>query len=340
MLPALTACVEPDRWQRLQDHFAAVLGIPLRTVDAAHRLLVTASWPSGLPADRLVEALRIGEELDALIPPAAPPRDTVSHATALGVTYAMVPVRAAGERPLAYVVAGPLIVGPREQEMVFRRRIAAQGGDASTLWGFLLTLRVYTYAGLRSVLVLLEDVTSALVQYASQAQALSSMVSVPGRADQVLVRYYTDRILHALLEAAITTTRAEGGSVLTLDPQREVLEIKAAQGLHGTVVGGTRLAPGEGIAGLVLQEREIRVLDDATTDARYRSRMTRPELVSSLVAPLIPETGRRPIGVLCLRASQPGRRFTSEHVEAVNKLLTLADTALSGLRTTLAPSAS
>src|SRR3989338_8035132 len=70
---SLLSLVEPARWQRLQDHFASVLGIPLRTLSPSRELLVNPSWPPGLPAEQIVSALKVGGGLGQLRP--LPPAD-------------------------------------------------------------------------------------------------------------------------------------------------------------------------------------------------------------------------------------------------------------------------
>ena len=329
--PALLDLVERQRWQRLQDHFSNVLGIATRTVSPTHELLVNPSWPAGLPVEAVIERLRIGEELDELLPSGELLRDISSLTTSLGLTYAAVPIRVTSEEIVAYFVLGPMIVGPREDELQFRQRVSALGLDTQSLWPLMLSLKLYTFAGIRSVLSLLEEVATSLVQFAYQAKQLATILPPSSRADQAVISYYTNRVLESLLEAATLATKAEGGSVMVYDPRGE-LQIKAAHGLEPHVVHEARLRRGEGLAGLAVAERTILLVDEHTTDERIKSRMTRPELVSSLVAPLATEEGQEPFGVLSLRTSNRQRRFAQEHVELLHRLLDLAGAALGGLR--------
>ena len=345
---SLPRLVNPARWQRLQDHFARVLGIPLRTIHPAHQLLSAPSWPSGINPESAVALLKVGEELEALVPPDRPPQYTASVTTPVGVTYAAVPIRATAEQVVAYFVTGPLVVGPREDEAQFHRRITAMSQDSRALWPLLLSLKLYTFAGIRSALNLIEEVGTSIVELAYQASQLGAVLSAPAGApggpgpasekiDQAVLTYHADRILHSLLEAATLATRADGGSVMLYDAGRHMLQMKAALGLSHAVVEEAHLKRGEGIAGLAAEQRNILVIDGEVRDERIRNRMQRPELTSSLVAPLIPDTAQEPIGVLSLRTANPQRRFTQEHVELLRRLLDLTSIALGSLRT---PSAS
>ncbi|MBI4342944.1 MAG: GAF domain-containing protein [Candidatus Omnitrophica bacterium] len=335
---SLRQLVEPIRWQRLQDHFARVLGITLRTIASDHELLSVPSWPSGVDPDSAIGLLKIGEELDALVPPQRPPQYTANLTTPLGVTYAAVPIRATADQIVAYFVTGPLVVGPREDEVQFHRRVAALGQDARALWPLILSLRLYTFAGIRSALNLIEEVGTSIAELAYQANQFGTVLPSSTKIDQAVLTYHTDRILHSLLEAATLAIRADGGSIMLYDGRRELLQMKTALGLSESVVSATRLKRGEGIAGLAAEQRNILVVDAQVTDERIRNRMRRPELTSSLVAPLVPDASQDPIGVLSLRTANPQRQFTEEHVELLRRLLDLACIALGSLRSVFVPS--
>ncbi|MBI4341179.1 MAG: hypothetical protein HY598_02730 [Candidatus Omnitrophica bacterium] len=182
--PTLLEGVEPARWQRLQDRLAHVLGVPIRTVGLSRELLVPPSWPSSLVNDQTIALLRAGEELEQLIPSGQLLREVASVTTTLGATYAAVPMRAAPELILAYVVIGPIVVGVREEELQFRQRVHAMGLDASALWPLMLSLRLYSFSGLRALLDLIEDLTGLLAEMAYRKTGDGShfpVGSMPGK---------------------------------------------------------------------------------------------------------------------------------------------------------------
>lgn len=331
--------VEPARWQRLQDHFSSVLGVAIRTVSPSRELLASPSWPASADTERLIALLNVGEELDLLLPAAALPVEIATVTTGPGATYSAVPIRVTSEQALAYFVVGPMVVGVREEELAFRQRVQELGLDPKAVWPALLSLKLFTFNGIRSALQLLEEVGTSLVQLAYQSKQLSAILPSSDRATQAVASYHTDRVLHSLLDAATLVTKADGGSVMVYDPQEAVLKIKVAQGLSNAVIASTRLKRGEGLAGLAATSRSIFLLDE-TAEARLKGRMTRRELVSSLVAPLTADADREPIGVLSLRTANPQRRFTREHVEILQQLLELAGAALGSLRFAAKPAAS
>ncbi len=326
----LLELVEPTRWQRLQDHFARVLGFAIRTVAPSRELLVAPSWPAGLDPDRTVALLRLGEELDQLIPSQEPPGELTTLTTGLGVTYALVPIRPAGSEIVAYFVVGPTVLGTREDELAFRQRVGALRLDADALWSLLLSLRLYSFSGIRSVLGFMEDAAGSLVEFAYQARLAAAAAAQPW-SDPAASAQRTTRVLESLLDVATIAAKADGGSVMLWDAQRQALRIRAAKGLSERVVAETALPFGQGIAGRALRDGAILLVDQTVMDPALRDRMTRAELVSSLVAPLTANHHGTPLGVLNLRTSDPQRRFTQEHVELLRRLLDLAGVALSHL---------
>ncbi len=171
--PALLGLIEPDRWQRLQDQFATVLGIPLRTVTATHELLSAPSWPPAFEYEPAMQLLRIGEELPQLFPSSQGPPAVTSATTPLGITYATVPIRATSTQIVAYVVLGPCIVGARDSEPQLRDRASQLQLDADVLWPMLLSLKLHTHSSIRSALQLIEEVGTSIVGLAYQVKRLA-----------------------------------------------------------------------------------------------------------------------------------------------------------------------
>ena len=328
----LLELVPPQQWQRLQDHFAEVLGIGLRTISHDKTLLINPSWPLSLDAEKIATLLKLGEELEELLPAGAMPRETITISRPVGLSFSVCPLRATPDRVLAYLVAGPVALGHREDADQFRRRVTELGLDYSAMWPLMLTIKVCSFGAMRAMLRLLEDVTNSLLELAYKARSLKGAAADAPKIDQAMMQYSRDRLTESLLDAAMAMTGADGGSVMLFDRQRQSLQITAARGLPEDVVAGTRVRQGQGIAGLAVAGSEILLLDEQTTDNRLKPLMTRPEIASSLVAPLVAETSQSPVGVLSLRTTSSARRFTTAHVDILRRLMNLAGMALGGLQ--------
>jgi len=162
--------VDAQAWQRIQEHLAHVLAIPIRTIGFSHELFVQPSWPANLMNDSVIALLQAGEELDQLLPVKSLPQELTSITTAIGVTYSAVPIRATPETLSAYVVLGPIIVGVREDEIEFKRRVNQLGLDAAVLWPVLLSLKLYSFNSLRAVMALIEEVGNLLAAQGYKAK--------------------------------------------------------------------------------------------------------------------------------------------------------------------------
>lgn len=158
----MTELIGPDAWQHLQDHLSRVLGIPIRTLGRSHELLAHPSWPAHLMSDAAMGLIHAGEELDELLPLQQLPEEMTSFTTALGASYAAVPIRATPELAAGFVVLGPVVVGVREDEVEFRRRMNQLGLDATAIWPVLLSLKLFSFSGLRAVMALVETLGNLL----------------------------------------------------------------------------------------------------------------------------------------------------------------------------------
>ena len=316
--------IESSLWQRLQDRFTHVFGVPIRTIRPSHQLLTQPSWPQGLDVDQLVNTLHVGEELDQLIPPHQAPTAPSTSTTSFGVTYAAVPIQLPPAQPIAYFILGPMVVGSREDALQFNQRTSALGLDAQQLWPLLISLKLYTFASIRSAINLIEEVGGSLLEVACHTRSLSQ---VDGTVKDAMVRR-ADSIVSALLRAAMLATRAEGGSVMLYDPREDALRLRVAEGLSDAVVASARLRRGEGLAGLAASRHTVLLIDREVRDAQITSRMKRPELASSLITPLASGSQANLIGVLNLRTTNLFDRFTQDHALLMQRLAELASLAL------------
>jgi hypothetical protein len=313
--PVLAEILDLDRWQRIQNHFSQVLGIPMRSFTAQRELLVRPSWPELFPMDEAIAYLRIGDELDALIPQGGLVEQTTSLTTALDVTFSVIPLRA--QQVMAYILLGPMVLGPRSPQDIFCARMEEMGLDSKRLWSLLLNLKCYSYASIYAAFNLIRDVGESMLEHA-----------IAGRAAQKPARTPEDELLQSLLETAQMATQADGGSIMVLDQETGAMSIRAAAGLSPEVVQQTRIRPGEGIAGWVVEQDKICLLDRGQPHI-LASHMQRSDVASSLVAPLKRDAGE-PFGVLSLRVQDEQRRFTDAHVRLLGHLLDLTGLALKG----------
>jgi PAS domain S-box-containing protein len=130
--------------------------------------------------------------------------------------------------------------------------------------------------------------------------------------------------LDGVLAIAAISADADAAAIYLLDPDAGDLQLVALRGISPLAIGH-RLAPGEGLVGLVVAERRSLVSDDVMLDPRAARRRddwdTEPVTRAFLGAPL--RTGSLVIGALEL-TRRTGRPFTPE---ARGRTSILADAA-------------
>lgn len=151
-------------------------------------------------------------------------------------------------------------------------------------------------------------------------EALAKILTVPGKThiagDSALGRLDDQAqtgLLDLMMDVFAESLQAERISILLLDPASGCLTIEASRGLPRQVVHSTRIPPGEGIAGLALEER-IPLLIRGTDKPDYlKVPLTRPELAASLVIPIYHEF--KALGVICAGTQAHPEAFTPRNLD-------------------------
>ncbi|MDP7420545.1 MAG: cache domain-containing protein, partial [bacterium] len=80
-----------------------------------------------------------------------------------------------------------------------------------------------------------------------------------------------EKLLYLILEEVIQVMGAEKGSLMLLDEDTGKLGIRVAKGLKEDIVKGTRVAPGEGIVGQVVQARKAILVENTLEEPGFRA---------------------------------------------------------------------
>jgi len=117
-----------------------------------------------------------------------------------------------------------------------------------------------------------------------------------------------EEMLNFLLDRFIEITGALTGSIMLINPETKVLEIKAARGIQADKVHTVRLRIGEGVTGRVAHTGQALLIPDVAAVKYYVS--VRDDLKSELAVPLKLE--ERIIGVINVDSDRPAA-FTADH---------------------------
>lgn len=89
-----------------------------------------------------------------------------------------------------------------------------------------------------------------------------------------------------LFDEAETRLGVGRGSVMVLDPEKKTFSLKAGRGLPQGVAGSAVVGAGEGIAGWVVRNKSMLIIDGQHGPDELRDQLNQPDLVSSIVVPV------------------------------------------------------
>ena len=117
------------------------------------------------------------------------------------------------------------------------------------------------------------------------------------------------KVLHGVLERAVSLLGVDGGELATYDQSRNDLVIAASHNLESDTTG-TRMAIGEGAMGRVAETHEPFIIPRYQEWEGRSSQYTQSTIQTGLAAPLL--IGSRLVGVIAAVDSDPEREFDSE----------------------------
>ena len=328
--------IDIEKWQKIQDHFADVIGITIRTVDLEGRLLTKPSKPTRFCHD-IVAISKVGSEKcgNSCMPNSISGLQQhekyfrfVCH---LGLCNLLIPILATGDILIAHILVGPIMAGKRLEIDECRKIADKLGIDIEEFMDGLREIKLFSFGGIESIGELLQDVTHCLVQSGYQRIKLEKLIPDLRRADKVFYNFYLDKLFNVLLDVTSTATGAESGSVMIFDNvDSGMLTIKVAKGIEENIIKNTKLKLGDGIAGIVAEDRKPRLISDTVDDMQIKNRLNRPHIKSAIVVPLQTESGEL-LGVINVNTHNPEKLFTQRNVEQVCQLVKLATVAIAAL---------
>jgi signal transduction protein with GAF and PtsI domain len=133
--------------------------------------------------------------------------------------------------------------------------------------------RSHVFEILRSVSMLLDNAILYDRMFKSNealARRIGSLKRLLEISEALSGKMTPDALIDFILSAAVQEINADGGSLMLLDPRRQELVVQAIKGLPEEAKSAVRLKVGEGIAGLVAEEKEpLILLDSALLGQEY-----------------------------------------------------------------------
>ena len=111
-------------------------------------------------------------------------------------------------------------------------------------------------------------------------------------------------LLTLVLQNTMRAVRASRGSIMMLDPERQVLKVVVAQDIPADIASRVEVKLGEGISGKVAAEGEPILVEDIETDPRF-GRQSAPQYGSGAFICMPIRVANRIIGVINLAKKKP-----------------------------------
>lgn len=163
-------------------------------------------------------------------------------------------------------------------------------------------------------------------QLAAEVEIRDRLVAI---ATQLNSTFNLDELLELVLSAATDLLEAEAGSLMIVDQAKGDLIIELTSGGSDTDVVGSRIPPGQGIAGWALEHREPVLVDDPDSDPRFFrdvDEATGFTTTDILAVPML--AWDRPVGVLELINHLGEGAFTQNDVHLATAFAGIAAIAI------------
>jgi PAS domain S-box-containing protein len=175
-----------------------------------------------------------------------------------------------------------------------------------------------------------EERTAALErQMALERQRASEQKALLDTLSDLSGELELERLLHRVLERAVSLLGVTGGELAIFDDAAGELEIVASHNLSRDSTG-TRLRLGEGAMGRAAETREPIIIDEYQAWAERSEKYADTRMVGVMAAPLL--IGERLVGALASVHDQPDRTFGAEDLRLLTMFAPQAAIAIESAR--------
>ncbi|MDP2911051.1 MAG: PocR ligand-binding domain-containing protein [Candidatus Omnitrophota bacterium] len=322
--------IEEARWRRMQEGFSKALGISINTVDQAGNLLPVINQPNTFCLE-LGGASHYKKCISHLISKITEDSSENFVVCQFGVYLYGVPIDIKRDNVrLGYFIVGPALIQKAKTLEEYERLAEELNISPEKLTNNILSLKKFSFAGIESTVELLNEVANDMIQLSYDSGKIKKRFGVPKAVDDLIkelyLSMYSDGLLKALLDVSLHTSNGSAGSIMILDQATNELSIKFSKGMNEGIAQKARVKMGEGIAGVVAENRKPMLIDDTMQNSKIKNRLKRPDIKSSIICPL--EVKNRLFGVMNLNNTDSDKKFSLDTLDLINNLTRLTKTAL------------
>ncbi|MCX5666230.1 MAG: PocR ligand-binding domain-containing protein [Candidatus Omnitrophica bacterium] len=326
--------VNLEDWQKIQDSFSEALEVTLRTVSLEGELFTRISRP-GRYCTEILPKINNQDNFCGDNKPAGQHKKLAEAARSgdsvklpFGVEMFVIPIKAIGNRDVAYVIIGPVILKSRKTFPEYIKEAASAGIDIEELTDVLIDINVFSYNKVYSLVGLIKEIFSHMAQTGYHKKRLGEIAPEVVEMDPLFSRYYEEKILKAMLRTCKLALNADSGSVMTLDKETNLLRIKVASKLDDSIVNNTTVKVGEGIAGIAAATSKPIILPQDQDKNGLSGKMKRSDIKSSMILPFNKGDSHDVYGVINLNIMRRDTAFSERDISVVKELVNMASIAL------------
>jgi ligand-binding sensor protein/putative methionine-R-sulfoxide reductase with GAF domain len=343
--PVLSDLIGSRELQEMQDSFAEVANVSVRTVDPHGRFLTKMSHMPTLCADAIKDS-RLAETLcRSCLPTFLGGEGIVDEELSFeclpGLRHYLVPLKVncsyGKALILGYMIIGPIVFMKRRNREAYVEVAERVGMSVEQLWGLLLELRVFSYKGIRSFIDMVEHLMGRILalSFAKWAMQDAGRLAMPnrifGRQAGPGAAERLDEFLKLFLDLVMDVTNGNRGSLMLWDPDKQTLSIRASQGIPDEIVAQTQVSSGSGVAGLAFEQKRSFLISGDRSNIEIADRLTQPQIFSSLVVPI--KSNDTALGVLNVASDRRMPvQFDDSSLALVTRAAALAAVALQSLQ--------
>ncbi len=182
-----------------------------------------------------------------------------------------------------------------------------------------------------------EAVSSPLTQREKLSRAAESLKKEGAVLDETVrsLGEKLEKIIDFILEVAVNTVRADGGSLMLVEEGSGKLVVRAAAGSRKDKAVGKKIDPGRRVCGRAMQSRRSILVDEKVRSSDWFKEMKKFEdIYAGMSIPMVIRGGV--IGVINLKRTQSREAFTKKDVMVMEILaadasITIENAKLQGL---------
>lgn len=331
---SLADLVNLEDWQKIQDSFAEAIEVTIKTVSLDGTQLSRISRPTKYCSDIYPKIPNSGL-VDSNDP--SPDKQKKLAITAqsggniklpFGVDIFVIPIKSVGDRDVAYVILGPIILTNRRPASEYAKEAQKLKIDMDELADALIDINVFSYNKAYAVMGLIKNIFSYMAQTGYHKKRLGEIAPEVVEIDPLFSKYYEEKILKGMLKTCTLALNADSGSVMTLDKGTNALRIKVASKLNDRIVNNTSIKVGEGIAGVAAATAKPIILPQDKDKKGLSAKMKRSDITSSMIVPFNKGAGHDVYGVINLNITRKSAGFSDRDIALVKELVNMTSIAL------------